>query len=592
MMMNSIQALAQRDSLAKKLKDKVSLFEASNDKEKTVFHNQIIAANDIMTYYLNGQTKFVQLIAQPGSGKTSVFFYLAYLMCTHIDDSFIIPKKHVFVITGMNDKDWELQTKENKLPGCKRENIYHGGCLRKLDIVVENLKRKQQFNNCLFIIDECHVAALEQQKVHKFLERHNLLDINFCQINKMYTLEVSATPGFVMYDKQLWNSPAFGFVKLDCGKMYKGFQKFKDYDMIRPALDLTKDETYDYIETLIKERWANQPKYHIFRLPVEKQKYDTIVRKFRKLSRRNKWLDPVEHNSKQRIEHLDDKMKESPSNHQIIYIKEFWRAGKRLVKKNAGIVSERDTDDASVTAQGLIGRFCGYMSIKEIDTNTLFFCNIDAIDEYLKWWDQGCRYETIEKYHSSNLHKTKKNLIVKPSYNNPRNVKGLEAPLERLEIAEHRIPGGRVPVVIDVSRDVIEEIKGLGKKKNAKIELCLQELEKEHEQLAKELKDEYKCLTVSVFGEVGRRTQNTVAVENSYKKNILDVLNHYNKNECDRVGINRKYNNENVYLINCDHRENKLIFIMWNGEAYAYHIDTLYIEEHKAAQRRRKEDTQ
>jgi len=582
--MNTIQALAQRDALANKLKEKVALSKASPDKEKTVFDNQIEAAYKIMNYYLNGQTKFVQLIAQPGSGKTSVFFYLAFLMCTHIDDNFIIPKKHVFVITGMNDKDWEIQTKENKLPGCKKENIFHGGCLRKLDDIVEELKRKNKFNNCLFIIDECHVAALEQQKVHKFLERHNLLDINFCQENKMYTLEVSATPGFVMYDKQLWNSPAFGFVKLECGKMYKGFQKFKDYDMIRPALDFSKDETYEYIETLIKERWNDQPKYHIFRLPVEKQKYDAIVRQFRRMSRRNKWLEPIEHNSKKRIENLDDKMREAPANHQIIYIKEFWRAGKRLVKKNAGIVSERDTDDASVTAQGLIGRFCAYMGIRDLDTTTLFFCNTSALDEYLKWWDQGCRYETVEKYHSSNLNKTKKNLIVKPSYNNPRNVKGLDNPLDKLELEEHKSPpGGRIPVVIDVSKELVDEIKGLGKNKKAKVDLCLAELEKHNDVLAKEL-EEWTCLSVSIFG----------VVETSYKKNILDIVNRASKNMTDKCGLATKDNDiyRNLYRINIDYRDNRCVYVMWNGEAYGEHVDNEWIKEHRAKEQRLQENSE
>jgi hypothetical protein len=590
--MNSNLAEAQREILATQFKHKVSLFQANDQKEKTIFDNQINAANDIMNKFLNGVTKFIQLIAQPGSGKTSVFFYLIYLMCTHIDDNFIVPVKRVFVITGMNDKDWEKQTRKNILPGCKKSHIFHGGCLRKLNMKIEKLKRKNEFNNCLFIIDECHVAAKEKQKVHKILEKHDLLNINFCEENKIYTLEVSATPGFVMYDKQLWNSPAFGFIKLESGKNYKGFLKYKDYDMIRPAFDLEEDDTYDEIEKLVDERWRDDPKYHIFRLPVDKKRYNLIVRKLRKVSRKNKWMIPIEHNSNQRIENLDDKMKDPPERHQIIYIKEFWRAGKRLETTHVGIVSERATGDASVTAQGLIGRFCGYMNIRDINTSTLFFCDVDAINQYLSWYEQGCRYETVEKYHSSNLNKTKKNLVVKTSYSNPIYVDGLVDPLKKLEITEHNIPGGKIPVVIDVNKEVIEQIKNLGKKKNAKIELCLKELEKENEQLAKELKDDYKCLTVSVFGEVGRRIQNTESVENSYKKNILDVLNHYDKNECDRVGINKKYNNDNVYLINCDHKENKLIFIMWNGEAYSYHIDTLYIEEHKATQRRKKEDNQ
>ena len=156
--MNTEHIQAQREILAAEFKRDVSFSKDEKDK-KIIYENQRKTANEIMLTFFNGVTKFVQLIAQPGSGKTSVFFYLIYLMCTHIDDNFIIPVKRVFVITGMNDKDWEKQTKRNILPGCKKSHVYHGGCLKKLNRKIEKLKSKHAFNNCLIVIDECHVAA-------------------------------------------------------------------------------------------------------------------------------------------------------------------------------------------------------------------------------------------------------------------------------------------------------------------------------------------------------------------------------------------------------------------------------------------------
>ena len=79
-------------------------------------------------------------------------------------------------------------------------------------------------------------------------------------------------------------------------------------------------------------------------------------------------------------------------------------------------------------------------------------------------------------------------------------------------------------------------------------------------------------------------------MQKSYKKNILDVVNHANKNECDRVGIRKQDNDENVFRINIDIRQNRLVFIMWNGLAAAEYRDDIYIKQQQRKRRLEREE--
>jgi hypothetical protein len=148
---------------------------SKNPDAKLVFDNQKEAAMEIQRLFELGISA-VTLLALPQVGKTGVMVQLAFLMATHADEKLIIGHKNIFIITGMSDKDWLTQTKDN-FPDAF-EHIYTRSGFNKLN----NL---EHVRDALFIIDECHIAVEEKNQsstccVYPFSPNYNyfVFDIN------------------------------------------------------------------------------------------------------------------------------------------------------------------------------------------------------------------------------------------------------------------------------------------------------------------------------------------------------------------------------------------------------------------------------
>lgn len=389
----------QREYVANSYKSTESRIrlKSKNPDAKLVFDNQKEAAMEIQRLF-ELRISAVTLLALPQVGKTGVMIQLAYLMATHPDDKLIIDHKNIFIITGMSDKDWLTQTKDN-FPDAFI-HIYTRSGFSKLN----NL---EHVRDALFIIDECHIAVEEKNQLSKALERADLTKAVSLHDRNIKLVQVSATPGFALHNARTKWGDNHGVVTLVPSNTYVGFREFLDAERIMDTHNPDVN-TFDEIEDNIRVVYKT-PKYHIFRVN-RKEKH-----KFEKMVDKNKWKC-IEHNCKSR-EDIDDILKNPPDNHTFIIIKNFWRAGKRLQDTHIGIVYDEPASDPNceVVAQSLAGRLCGNDKQFPCDQSPIIYCHLQSVITYMTWYDSGGEF--TEEYNSGKLNVSRDGIITtKPSF--------------------------------------------------------------------------------------------------------------------------------------------------------------------------------
>jgi len=390
----------QRESLNFAYKAKVHEIKSRKGADKEmVYPNQVAAATEVV-HELYGKDKVaVTLIAQPQVGKTGTFMEVAYKACTHPDDKCIVDPRKVFIITGMSDNDWQKQTKDDMLEAFKNR-VYHRGKLNTTDRADGFYTNLTHATNALIILDECHIGVEKDQQVSKMLKRLGLLDIAVLRAKNIKILEVSATPGATLYDTEKWGDDNHSIVMLNPSEKYCGFRKILQEGRIHPSLDLTKEEELEILITFIKNTFPT-PRWHIIRLPAKSRKNGVFEQKLHQICARENW-ETIRHSAgSDRFADIDHHLGTQPKGHRIILIKEYWRAGKRLIDTYIGIVHEplTITMDTNVTAQGLAGRLCG--NDKQTGPGSPhMFCDVERIKEYMAWIDARGDWTKVKEYNS------------------------------------------------------------------------------------------------------------------------------------------------------------------------------------------------
>jgi len=386
----------QRESLKHGFDAKKHEIKARKGSTKElVYPNQAEAAVSIIDEFFNKDKVLVTLVAPPQVGKTGTFLQVAYLACTHPDDSSIIDPRDIFIITGMSDRDWQKQTQDDMLDAFKRR-VYHRGRLNTKD-------REDGFNtnlsvakNALIIIDECHIGAEKDHMVSDCLRNLGLLDINVLRERNIKILEVSATPGATLYDSIGWGMKNHGVVLLEPSSKYVGFKDFIQEGRIHKSLDLTEMAGLEILATFIKNTYPT-PRWHIIRMPAKSRSNADFQKNMNKICEKEGWT-VAQHSAGDRVGDIDHHLSMEPKQHVFLIIKEFWRAGKRFDDSFIGIVHEprTKTKDTNVTAQGLAGRLCGNDK-KSGGGAAHMFCDMDRISEYIYWFDSNGDWDVIER---------------------------------------------------------------------------------------------------------------------------------------------------------------------------------------------------
>ena len=379
-----------RERVHSSYKSLESKIRVDNPNAKLVYPNQEEAAWKIVELFHEGKMA-VTLLALPQVGKTGVMLEVAYSMATSNNDSILVKPENIYIISGMNDIDWQKQTKEN-FPDALNEKVFTRS-------EFNNIHTLDSLENALIIIDECHIAAEARQQMSKKLKKAGLDNPETLCEKNVRILQVSATPAHVLFNSERVWDHIHSVVRLAASEKYVGFQKLLDAERIMDTHDDNVDNIAE-IEDLIKQEYM-RPKYHVFRLGRKKAE----VAAFQSMIERNSglgWISKL-HNCECR-EDTDLMFDTPPVQHTFLVIKGFWRAGKRLNDKHLGILYEAPsgTPDVNVVAQSLAGRACGNDKQTPGKGSPIIYCHKESLENYLNWFNGDGSFDNIE-YHSRHL---------------------------------------------------------------------------------------------------------------------------------------------------------------------------------------------
>jgi hypothetical protein len=529
----------QREKIIGDFNQKKYDFEKYNPSKKFIYENQKQCSIEIMEKFKQDK-KAVSLIALPQVGKTGTFIYFIYLALTDNNNDVIFLTENTYILTGMNDKSWLEQTK-NDLFDALKNNIYHLGTIKRLKNELSNKINSR----ILIVLDESQIATSENQKISNLfneIENDNIND------NKIYYLVVSATPSSPLVDLNKWKDK-HSKVFLKPPISYIGFKNFIEEKRIGKS-EIITEKYLQKIQNLILSRYKNY-KYHIFRLS---EKNREIIYEWIKKNNYGKQLADAE-NSLFKIDFI---LNNKPSKHTIILIKNFWRAGKRMNDKHIGIVYEHNSKlDLDITAQGLIARFCGNDKQKDNFEAPYFLCNINAIYDYIKFMEEDCNFENAD-YKSRKLKVVDNELI----YQNPSFVNSILKINDDDNGFIKKEDYCTIPIEYNINNEIYKSIYESTNKKLDIIKIIKNIDYSKYKEIKK-----YNCVKCTIPGLQDENGESKG--DYSYKRHIIQTRELIENNKYKRpTDLPKKNSNENCYIVyvDCRSKPKKLYLWIYHGK--------------------------
>lgn len=326
-------------------------------------------ASKLIEPFQNRCQLFTLLFSGTQSGKTGII--------REVFHQFVkkgVPVNNLFCLTGKSDVSLKKQTRM-RLPSALT-NVYHGPDLNKRFV-----KAIEGKNNCLIVVDECHIASRKFNCLSKALGKAGLLDKAELYRRDIRFVLVSATPNGVLYDIQKWGRDVFTIVGGIYGENYTSCLELFYKNRVFEANDLSQAEHIKELGDRIVsyDTNGNNPLYHIVR-GYSGYKYEKLIIQFNRYF--GDLCDYKGYTQIENIEDINDLISVRPSKHTIVFIKEKLRCGKSLVKTYLGILYDRpiyNRIDDSITIQGLLGRATGYYDQGQI----VVYCHIQSILNYI-----------------------------------------------------------------------------------------------------------------------------------------------------------------------------------------------------------------
>lgn len=369
---------------------------AADEGRAIVYPNQKAAADKATRYLLMDGTPLVNLIAQPGVGKTGTFLEVAIQATTHPDPARRIAVQDLFIITGMSDTDWLNQTKERMLPEFQ-PRVFHRNQLVTEAIRYAGSGRPSWLPK-LIIIDESHIAAKPGMTIHTFLATLAGCDpavpIQPSHLirSQIAVLTVSATPGAILKAPAGWGKIFHRVVPITPGDSYHGVAHMLKHKRLYKTGDLHDDEYLNKVLQILTTAF-HENRYHIFRQTTGcHDLYDQFTQLT--TTRLIGWK-VIKHDAQNRVRDMDTLLTTQPDQPTIIIIKGFWRASKRLCQDWVGVTYDPPVSRVNVSAviQGLVGRFCDNSKPRWLGIDTIrdpvHLVPSGAVQTYLKWIASG-----------------------------------------------------------------------------------------------------------------------------------------------------------------------------------------------------------
>jgi len=333
---------------------------------------QVIAGKSALEWYSETYTRYVLLVAQMQSGKTTVYYFVAAEMLR------LGKISNIVIFSGNSEK--ELRDQVTNSASDKFYRMY-ARYLRSLewnedrieDLIVQiksNLivkwgahplsKRSGNYTRTLFIWDESHYAQDFSMKPSEFLTKNSIPvngDSDTLEGNDNYFLSVSATPFSEISDIQHLHQLK-GVVRLEPGVGYHSVETMLTSNKIVPFTVWT-DALDDEMRTAT---YAN--KYALVRVKNQ----DPAI----EIATRNGWDvmfydSAVKDNTRNKVVSLQTQLNSAPRKNTIILLKGMCRMGKEVEKTHLAFVMETFRNSKTdVILQGLLGRTCGYHSYTDI----------------------------------------------------------------------------------------------------------------------------------------------------------------------------------------------------------------------------------
>ena len=172
-------------SIARKLQIlSLQIEDKSDDGINTLWDNQDFCGEKVNNAFSNKSIINVLVYGKTQTGKTGSMTALIQ----HYVLSNLIPIDNIYIITGLSDKAWKIDTK-NRMPDSLNSRVYHRANLPKK--FVNEIKSKK---NLLIIMDEIHIACEHDQTIYKTFKECGFYDLDYLLENDIKLIQFSATP--------------------------------------------------------------------------------------------------------------------------------------------------------------------------------------------------------------------------------------------------------------------------------------------------------------------------------------------------------------------------------------------------------------
>ena len=344
------------------------------------------------------QRCWVHLAAEMQAGKTGVITTLIRLILANASKLRILPNR-IFVLTGMSDDAWKLQTRE-RMPLAIREGIQHNKGLIKIAKSLRSLAGSEYLSNVLIVIDESHIAASMRNQPNKHIyqtlvelcppklwEERNIRIVTISATDPVKALAISESP-----------LPKAAVVRLHTTSKYQSIEKLLAASRIRYLEDfgaITTPRATAELVRAVKTEFADRPFYHIIRASYGKiSAVEALINASFPDARVIRWDADTRSKAKadgdsSSVASMDDintLLETTPEVNTFIIVKNMFYAAKTLNDEHVGVLWDRLSSKDDTTLQSLIGRACGYGK----STSTIVYTSRQTVENYRKCWRELC----------------------------------------------------------------------------------------------------------------------------------------------------------------------------------------------------------
>lgn len=334
---------------------------------------QLTAGKSVIETYNTEDKPWHMLFAQPQSGKTDTYYFVASEMLRTNKVEFVV------IVCGASD----IQLKKQ----CMRSLCDTKGGMdfcEKYDYYLETnlgLNREERFNakskmkaqidyiwgndlsaecysktNTLFIWDESHYAQTIDMRPFKFFKKLGIScdgEKECLTRNNNFVLSVSATPFTEISHILRQEQPNKGMTFLETDENYHGISNILENDLLIP-ID-KKDMLSELVQVM--QQTNQTPKYGIIRVFKDDNSNEII-----KIAKQYGW-NSLRCNSDPKRRDISNLsvLSRVPEINTVIIIKGMCRMGEVIAKNHVSFVMETSNDsNAETVIQGLLGRTLGW----------------------------------------------------------------------------------------------------------------------------------------------------------------------------------------------------------------------------------------